>query len=152
MWELKYETFPSDVKPGHTWDRPFQENDRGVRLVFGGFGKHIENADVMFIYECGDLSFKVLASRKDPASSSITNRYIVRLGGTLDAISFRLGPGVITLDRGREIAIDIKGALLAWRLTDVMASSLECTPQASEVVFDMRGWTLWDPALEGVWP
>jgi hypothetical protein len=73
-------------------------------------------------------------------------------GGTLDAISFRLGPGVITLDRGREIATDIKGALLAWRFTDVMASMLKCVPQASEVVFDMSGWTLWDPALEGVWP
>jgi hypothetical protein len=80
MWELKYETFPSDVKPGHTWDRPFLENDRGVRLVFGGFGKHIEDARETFTYESGDLSFKFLASRKDPASSSITNQYIVWLG------------------------------------------------------------------------
>ena len=75
--------------------------------------------------------------------------YTVSLGGALGRVELRQP---VSLDRARDIARNIKEALLVWRYAGKLADILSCHSPASNVVFRMKNWDKWDSSLEGDWP
>lgn len=141
MWKTKVEAVNS--LEGDIFDRYWLENEAGKKLIWGGLRG--EDAIERFGYEGAGISLSIIASRFDRASRSIGNCYVVWLGTALKDLP-------ITVEQAREISLDVRDALLAWRLPGKIPEQLGCEAAAVFVSFDMKAWSKWNSSLEKSWP
>ncbi|WP_315729087.1 MULTISPECIES: hypothetical protein [unclassified Bradyrhizobium] len=127
----------------------YVENELGTKIILVNIVGHIEAGLENFEYSEAGLSFRFLATRLDKMTKAVTDVYHVSLGAALTRVE-QSEP--VKLDRARDIAKNIRGALLVWRYPGKLADILACHTPAINVVFRMKDWEKWDSRLEGSWP
>jgi len=152
MWTIKkgFLLARSEFAESHLpkYEDFYIENELGTKIVLLNLVGHIEAGLENFEYREAGLSFRFLATRIDK-THAVTDVYTVSLGSALVRVEFNQP---VMLDRARDIARNIKEALLVWRYPGKLADILSCHSAASDVVFRMKDWNKWDSCLEGNWP
>jgi hypothetical protein len=134
---------------GDDFEQFYIENELGIKIILINFVGNIEDGLENFEYRETGLSFTFLARRVDRKTRAVRDVYTVSLGSAL--VRADLNQPVM-LDRARDIARNIKEALLVWRYQGKWADILSCHSPASNVIFRMKKWDKWDSSLEGIWP
>ena len=134
---------------GDDFEQFYIENERETKIILINFVGNIQDGLENFEYRETGLSFTFLARRVDRETRAVRDVYTVSLGSALDRAELKQP---VSLDRARDIARNIKEALLVWRYQGKWADILSCHSPARDVAFDMRHWGKWDSSLEGNWP
>ena len=142
MWKLEIESFvvdfgpPSGKIPGR---REFMTNkEKATKILrLGGGGTA---GPERYIYKDRDVSFEFWASRVDIHGKTL-NRYEVELGPAL--------PKGLTLERGQEIATNIREALLAWPPDRTFYRD---SGRVGEIWFEMTHWDQYKPEMRERFP
>jgi hypothetical protein len=146
MWTIKVGLV---FARGDDFEQTYIENELGTKIILINLVGHIEAGLENFEYREASLSFTFLATRVDKKTHAVTDVYTVSLGSALVRVEFNQP---VMLDRARDIARNIKEALLVWRYPGQLADILSCHSPASNVVFRMKDWDQWTSSLEGNWP
>jgi hypothetical protein len=152
MWMLKQERYHSSVLPDAVLFEQFVEDENGRKLLLRGTEGHLEEGIERFEYQEEKVSLRLMATRVDEVTHVVRDIYTVWLGEALNLEQIRSPSNHISLERAREIARNIKQALLVWRYPGQVAEIMKCHSPAHDVVFVMRGWKDWNSALEANWP
>jgi hypothetical protein len=152
VWEIKKERFHSSVLPDAVLFRDHVEDENGRKLLRRRIEGYVEEGIEWFEYRDGDLSLEFVATRVNELTNEVRDYYTAWLGAAFNIEKIRSPSNLISLERAREIARHIKGALLVWRYPGQFADIMKCHTPARDVVFVMHDWKDWDPALAGNWP
>lgn len=134
---------------GDDFEQDYIEDEVGTKITLVNLAGHIEAGLENFEYRETDLLFEFLATRVDKKTLAATDVYTVKLGAALDIAEL---DQPVSLDRARDIARNIKQALLVWQYPGKLADLFSCHSSARDIVFDMRHWGKWNSSLEGNWP